>query len=327
MSLDVGHTAIVLRLLLLGIAGLLLGGGTPGASDAFLAPVSISFWNTREGVASFVDWHSCGPHVRCRGAIETTQDGGRTWNIRWRGPVVRSVDAVPGSRQAWAAVEPVHSCGTRLPQLCRTTLLHSGDGGVTWVRTAAYVTAPDFADARHGFGVRGPVLVGTGDGGRTWRELARPCRGFEGAVASFVSARRGWMLCAGSGGAGVEPKSILGTADGGHRWVLLMRTTFTRHTPGALPRDGYPGGVDFADARTGWVWESRGNLYSTRDSGRTWRSASITSPETVEAESTSFPRPLVGLVLLSNQRTRRYELRLTRDGGHAFELVRTWPIP
>jgi photosystem II stability/assembly factor-like uncharacterized protein len=326
MSLEIGHTFIVPRLLLLGIVGLLLGGSPAAGRGEVLAPLSISFFNTRDGIASFIAWHSCGPSVRCRGAIETTRDGGRSWTIRRVGAVVRSVEAVPGTREAWAALEPVKSCGTRLPSNCPTTLLNSVDGGATWTRTGAYVTAPAFADAQHGFGVRGAKLVATSDGGKTWRLLGGPCRRFDGASVSFVSATRGWLLCAGGGAMGAQPKTLYETRDGGHHWTLVMKTTFTRHTRGALPLFGYPGGLDFVDARTAWIGEARGDLYATGDGGRTWRSLRITSPDVVEAESTSLLAPGIGFVLLRNGAAGRYELRLTRDGGRTFGLVRTWPI-
>jgi photosystem II stability/assembly factor-like uncharacterized protein len=320
------HTAIVRRLLLLPIAGLMLGGGSAGGSRAVLAPLSISFWNTRAGVGSFIDWHSCAPYVRCRGAIETTRDGGRTWRIRREGAVVRSVEAVPESREAWAALEPVKSCGTRLPSACRTTLLHSVDGGVTWKSTEAYVTAPTFVDSRHGFGVRGSGMVATWDGGKRWHRLGGPCSRFESVAASFVSVRRGWLLCLDGGAMGEQPKTLFRTTDGGRRWTTMARTTFTQHGRGALPLSGYPGGLDFATARTGWVWELRGNLYATGDGGHTWCSLGITSPDVDESDSTSLLTSRIGFVLLRNANAGRYELRLTRDGGHTFGLVRTWPI-
>jgi len=317
----------VRRLLVVVSAGLLLNGATAGGAEhGRSAPLSISFWNARHGVASFIDWHSCGPYIRCRGAIETTRDGGLTWTIRWQGSVVRSVEAVPGSHEAWVAVEPAHSCGTPLPQICRTRLLHSVDGGLTWGRTGAYVTAPDFVDTRHGFGVRGTVVVGTADRGRTWHRLGSPCRSFDGALVSFGSAKRGRLLCVSGGAMGEEPKSLYATIDGGRRWTIVAETTFRRHVRGALPLFGYPGGLDFVNPVTGWVWESRGNLYATGDGGRTWRSLGVTSPEVDEAESTSLVTPRVGFALLRNGDAGRYELRLTRDAGSSFDLVRTWPF-
>jgi photosystem II stability/assembly factor-like uncharacterized protein len=317
---------IRVKIVAIGVAGLLLGGGAADAGRPVLAPLSISFWNTRAGVAAFIDWHSCGPNIRCRGAIETTVDGGRTWNIRWRGAVPRSVVAVPDSREAWAAIEPLHSCGSRLPSDCRTSLLHSVDGGLDWTRTGAYVTAPDFVDTRHGFGVRGSVVVGTTNGGRTWQRLGSSCGRFDYALVSFGSVSQGRLLCLGGPAMGEEPKTLYATADGGHHWTPLAKTTFTNHPRGALPLFGYPGGLDFVDPKNGWIWESRGDLYATRDGGRTWRSPGITSLDVDESESTSLLSARTGFVVLRNANAARYELRLTRNGAHTFVLVRTWPF-
>ena len=72
--------------------------------------------------------------------------------------LVALYDAVPVFRPD-GTIEPVHSCGTRLPQVCRTVLLHSGDGGATWTKTGAYVTAPDFVGRRTGFSLSSTALA------------------------------------------------------------------------------------------------------------------------------------------------------------------------
>jgi photosystem II stability/assembly factor-like uncharacterized protein len=320
-----------------GVSLLLLVTATDGAARATArrapAPTSISFWNARDGAAALIDWGTCsGRMYFCKGAIAVTNDGGRSWTTRWRGAAVRSISVVRGTRDVWAAVEPREACGTSLPSPCSTRLLHSRDGGGTWQRKAQHLVDPSFGARGVGFAIRsrpsdvemGPVMRTT-DRGRTWQRVGGPCVGATGASLSFVSARRGWLLCTSQPGAGMQPKAVFETRNGGRRWRLVTDAFFTRigRSRGGLSTGGYPYGMSFDPGGHGLLWQTRGHTYSTRDGGRHWRSLRITSPDAIEGQAASVVSAAVRFLVVRNGRTGSFELlRLPRSGR--AHVVHRW---
>jgi photosystem II stability/assembly factor-like uncharacterized protein len=123
---------------------------------------------------------------------------------------------------------------------------------------------------------RAPIAVVTYDGsrthvvasadGRSWRDVTPPGRKLAADDATFLDARRGWVVsedCASAQG------EVARTADGGRTW---RRTPFTSHTCNA----GAGFVLDFVDASVGWVVQLEptgpfARLYGTHDGGGTWR--------------------------------------------------------
>jgi photosystem II stability/assembly factor-like uncharacterized protein len=142
------------------------------------------------------------------------------------------------------------------------TILHSGDGGVTWVPqtsgTTQKLSVVQFVDAARGWVVGdGGIVLRTTDGGVTWTPSFP---GTAGALLSlsFVDAKRGWV-------AGLDP-SIFETTDGGKSWA-------------ALPTGGLNNlAVRFADHSNGWVLSTVPSdlgfdvnaILHTTDGGLTW---------------------------------------------------------
>jgi photosystem II stability/assembly factor-like uncharacterized protein len=287
------------------VAVALVGAAAPGRGPG--APLEISFWNAREGVAAF------------ERAVGWTDDGGRTWHVRARARL-GAITVVPGTHDAWADGA--------------TGLVHSRDGGRTWARAVARVFRATFVDRRRGWAFRpgairaGPLLA-TRDGGRTWRGLGRPCppRAMD-AAASFVSARRGWLLCTGQPGTGMQNKALYETGDGGRRWRLVMDAWLVGNhaTPRGIGTVGYARGIDFDRSGAGWLWETRGGAFATADGGRTWRLLPFWEPDIVEARSMSFVSARVSFLLLRDGRHRRYALERTADAGRTWRLVHAWPM-
>ena len=69
----------------------------------------------------------------------------------------------------------------------------------------------------------------------------------------------------------------------------------------------------------------RGGVLVTRDGGRTWRLASMTSPEIAEPQAIDVLRPAMGLVLVRDDRSgRALELYRTRKAGPGWDPVHVW---
>lgn len=227
------------------------------------------------------------------GLMRTSDDGGRSFTERSQGSA-SSCSTGALERTPAGLLAGVYGEGP---------LLRSLDGGQRWSRFGpadgdGEVTSVAFRDRRSGFALRvggydnrvrdlRVAILRTGNGGRTWRRVARSVFDRVGAVA----AGRRALLTAGAeglrssrGGAGL--RRVRGPAgrarlegfdrgrgvlvafgrrfaarsvDGGRRW---------RRVP--LPGRSRVREVDFVDRSVGYLAAS-GNAYRTRDGGRTWQ--------------------------------------------------------
>ncbi len=246
--------------------------------------------------------------------------------LRTVGPV--SWLSVTSGGFAWAVVDNCSAVRGCIP----TRLLHTSDGGRTWVRLPRLVLRPSFADRLHGFAFAagscepawclGAKLLATGDGGRTWQGLISPCRDTEQAVAA-VSAARAWLLCASQPGAGNQGKAIYDTSDGGRRWQPLLALEIGGKAAGGISSYGYALGISFAGNGVGLLWESRGTLYMTRNGGRSWKPLSSVARPEIDFGSSASVVPGRAFALL-NQGDRLYRLVATTDGYGDWRAVRTW---
>jgi hypothetical protein len=172
-------------------------------------------------------------------------------------PAGRSVSA-GGAVSAGSAVATV-TAGAR-PAVAGTPLsLTAASGRVAW----AVVAAANGTDR---------VVVRTGNGGRTWRDVTPP-RVQATAEFVFLGARHAWASAG---------RELLTTANGGVSW----------QTAGVLP--GRCGVLQFVDLRHGWCVSSGAaaglesiDLYSTSDGGRAWSLVSRTQG----SGSTAFSLP------------------------------------
>jgi photosystem II stability/assembly factor-like uncharacterized protein len=195
-------------------------------------------------------------------------------------------------------------------------LLQSTDGGQTWHLTHVVADRVAFATSRLGWASSYDegTLLRTDDGGKTWHRVRSPCGGQ--VSTSFVSARRGWLLCAGPPGAGTEEKWLFATRDGGASW----------HRLGSPSAGGYANGILFVSATRGWIWESRGPSLRTDDAGRTWRPLLVTAADKNEVSMMSAAGATVWQLLERNISTHSWRLFLRRstDRGTTWDVVRTW---
>jgi photosystem II stability/assembly factor-like uncharacterized protein len=280
----------------------------PAQTAPRLLPGAIAFWDDRHGLALF------GPPSTTKApwkdALESTSDGGRTWQ-RLRSAPSGSRVVVAGLSRAWL--------------LTGRGLWRSDDRGVTWRRVSRYpLLHVSFATRSRGLGygvLRGhEVLAVTSDGGRSWQRRPFPCQDDAGADAddavSLGAPSRAWVICVSEPGAGSQRKWLYESDDGGRTWHRRSASS-----------GGYLAGLTFRGSARGWLWEHRGSFLRTDDGGRTWSALAIGEPEQVEAESASFYKGDGGLALMHDGR-KGLVLRLVRtaDGGRSWQEVRSWPV-
>jgi len=221
------------------------------------------------------------------GALYRTEDGGLHWRL-----ISNLVASKLGISVSKTCPSPLAgdlvfaSSSTGWMPICYGSdpdLLMTNDGGATWSRqklptqaSAAacdcVVRTPRFVDPRNGFiQVSSYIdpsslwLLGTIDGGRTWRAVSRPGTGYV-LQLDLVDANHLWALVTPPGwnktsSAGFE---LYRTTDGGQTWTLLRTLV-----PAAWP----PGYLQFVDAQHGFQASVNGasELLVTADGGLSWQ--------------------------------------------------------
>jgi photosystem II stability/assembly factor-like uncharacterized protein len=156
------------------------------------------------------------------------------------------------------------------------------------------------------------------DGGQHWSRLGNPCPHALASDLLFAAldARHAWLLCLGEPGTGNQRKALFEMTDG-RQWAPL--------TGRGMVDYGYGRRLLFASTRFGLLMELRGGLFVTRDGGRRWRQARITSPEVREPQGVAVFSPSSALVLVRDDSSRRVlELYRTEDAARSWRLVHAW---
>jgi photosystem II stability/assembly factor-like uncharacterized protein len=298
-------------------------GSTNTTPAALVVPSAIAFWDSGHGV---LGTGTCPGATRgaCRGGtIELTSNGGRSFRLvlRTRHPVTGLSTA--GPRGAVAQTDGGGSFRTL-------------DGGRSW-RPFRLRYGASFATPRIGLGFRTYMthdhlaleLLATNDGGRTWRRRASPCTQAiaSAALIDLVTPSLGWIVCLGQPGAGNQEKAVFRTTDRGQTWRAGAAVVVfpQRNVHGGIEGYGYPQGVAFAADGFGILWESRGTLYVTRDSGTNW----LAKPKIARPEidfgrgAAAFPDGR-GVLLLGRGGGLPARLLTTDDAGRTWGLVRRW---
>jgi photosystem II stability/assembly factor-like uncharacterized protein len=135
------------------------------------------------------------------------------------------------------------------------TILHTDDGGRTWMRDASgsgrFLVSVAFAGAQSGWAVGWyGFILHTEDGGHHWSAQLSENRETLNAAA-FANEQEGWAV--GKGG------TILHTGDGGKRWSAQTSGT----------RQGLSS-VTLASARSAWAVGEEGTILHTDDGGKRW---------------------------------------------------------
>lgn len=277
--------------------------------------------------------------------IQATSDGGRTWRVVYRanGPIYSL--AALGRDRVWAVVGRSYSGGLETMLDAPTSgqgpsrLLTSSDGGRSWAPVGQSMTglaAVTFTSPQVGWAVQRQaaawVLLRTTDGGRAWQSLGQPCPGgTQGAVVSFVSSSRGWLLCTGEPGAGQQPKVLLQTTDGGVSWHMEAGTWPSENgltsAGGGLGSSGYPSSIYFLPDGHGWIGlDYTAVILGSSDGGRSWRQTGTRRLSIYGAGPVWFLNEADGFALAGDAANRSRLLR-TQDGGQSWTAVSVWGRP
>ena len=134
---------------------------------------------------------------------------------------------------------------------------YSADGGKKWEQFPRMKAEPEparisFVDDRRGFALGGHHRVlGTTDGGRTWKTLGSWPDTYLNDIF-FIDRQTGWAV----GKIGC----LLRTTDGGKTWTLDR-----------LPTDRDLNQIGFVDKRRGWAVGDKQGVFRTDDGGRSWK--------------------------------------------------------
>ena len=148
------------------------------------------------------------------------------------------------------------------------TILHTGDGGVTWneQETGVHflIEKVFFIDRRHGWAVGGwprdyevaikggmGVILATSDGGKTWRTQLDSVGGWLTGL-TFLDQENGWAVG--------EYGTVWRTQDGGGNWSQMRR----------VPTPAWLYDIHFIDKQRGWTVGRFETVMSTVDGGKSW---------------------------------------------------------
>ena len=242
----------------------------------YLLPTAHGAW-TKQRSGSLAWLHAVyfldenkGWAVGGRGVVLTTEDGGNLWRVRPR-PVEDALRDVYFSdeQNGWLVCErSIYDLKTK--EEPRTYLLRTTDGGETWQKVNVIGKDVDarlvralFTENGRGwaFGEEG-VLYTTRDGGMSWERQRVPTQNLL-LGGWFLNSEQGWLVGAGA--------TLLQTADGGETWRAGQLL-------GLMPASGGSASAlrvrftaaNFIDHRRGWAVGAEGQVFATRDGGRTW---------------------------------------------------------
>jgi hypothetical protein len=210
------------------------------------------------------------------------------------------------------------------------TISLTTDGGRTWkvlLRTPRPVVAVSIEGRTEQAVFDDGETIGSSDGGRHWAAVVVPVGGGEigPCPAGTMSHSSGeWWLCTTQGSAGNMGKSVYRvTANGPKR---VASTPFVGRGHGGISGYGYPQGIAMAPDGFGLIWESRGTLYVTRDSGSHWVGLPKTArPEVDFGTSGVALRGGFGFVVLAQGGGQARRLIETTDAGRTWRVVHRWP--
>jgi photosystem II stability/assembly factor-like uncharacterized protein len=194
---------------------------TIGTGSEAVSPIGESIWA-----------------ISSSGELETTTDGGNTWQ-----------ETVP-------------------PPVAHPAVLSRVSTGVAYVLGCGQITPSGSESA----------LARTDDGGRTWQTLSVPqgCSGGMSDLVA-LSTDDLWLVQFSQPATDMTSKWVYRSFDGGVHWTLVASENLTEsdQRTGQIPSTGDfgPLSVLAAEPNRAWLAEDRGGLLVTTDGGSNWQSA------------------------------------------------------
>jgi photosystem II stability/assembly factor-like uncharacterized protein len=203
------------------------------------------------------------------GTILWTTDGGQIWQRLDSGTRhdLRDVFFID-SATGWVVGQGMSSVAT---------ILHTGDGGDTWIEQVpgspaveGDLNAVAFLGKQNGWAGgessdREAVILGTSDGGREWTVQYRSSTGGAIRDVCFTSLQKGHAVGDGC--------SLLRTTDGGGSWILIGPSSIDN--PDNLDiEEAKLYSLSFADDDHGWAM-GENVILATSDGGASWRARAL----------------------------------------------------
>ena len=162
----------------------------------------------------------------------------------------------------------------------------------------------------------GGAIVGTTDGGATWRNETPAGLKETLTDVSFVDAAHGWI--------GTTDDHVLRTTDGGASWARLKIDVVPPPSDDEDDDYGTSGyvQVDFASALRGWASTGSG-LSTTADGGKTWMPLFDTLSRDMVVAQIDFVDPTHGWVLAYSEDDGSSRIIATSNGGFSWRTVST----
>ena len=220
-------------------------------------------------------------------------------------------------------------------------VLHTTAGAEKW-REATPSTggvqytlgAYDFLDAQNAW-----VAMQSGDkfsifhtynGGGLWLEAPLLASGSGVTQISFADPQNGWLLFDKEDKGQTQAVDVFHTADGGGTWLRVSSVnSSTDDQANGLPFTGRKTGISFRSGSNGWITGSITDnknplLYSTSDSGFSWKSQTLTLPSDASGAITTFPPQFSNAtngilpVTFSSGGSTKVDIYTTQDGGKTW---------
>ncbi|OPG16279.1 WD40/YVTN/BNR-like repeat-containing protein [Ferroacidibacillus organovorans] len=258
------------------------------------------------------------------GDVLKSVDGGRTWHvILKKGTAIESLTALRSN--LWVDVQTNQSA-----ELYRST----NDGRNFILASKQNLTDMDFTSVHDGWAVRAgdglhTQLMQTRNGGRTWISAIPPHAPMwlNPVTVDFSNRMNGYLVGASEPGTGQQGKALWYSTNGGRTWSLVSEVNINersgRYTLGA---GGYVGGFEVVPSHPSfaYLWESRGPLLYTSDSGKRWTSSNLTKPDWIEARGVSMVYVTRGFMLLQDMGDGEFLLERTSNGGRTWSPIYRW---